>query len=121
MQMDLTTQQNNDTTFTFSLTNLMVNSSPDSYNSNAPDDYSAFNLTGYTAEAFLKASQTTPDIDGVSFTVTIVTPLLGAISWAVPRADVSVAGAFWYRIDLTNTGTGLIETAVFGNFTVLAA
>jgi hypothetical protein len=121
MQLDLTTQQNNDTIYPFTLTNLMVNSSPDSYNSSAPDDYSAFNLTGYTAEAYLKASQDTPDASAVTFSVSVVSALLGEISWTIPRADVSVAGEFWYRIDLTNTSSGLITTAVFGNFTVLAA
>jgi hypothetical protein len=79
----------------------------------------AFNLTGMTLTAYLKASRTATDESGTEFTPTIATGTQGDFTWVVPHADNDTAGSFWYRIDLNNSGD--IATIFFGTFTVNAA
>jgi hypothetical protein len=79
------------------------------------------NLAGYAIVAHLKASATTPDDDGLQFTIgdglTLVSP--SQFTWSIPHTDTVPAGQMWYRVDLQD-GSNIV-TAMYGNLTLVAA
>ena len=83
----------------------------------------ALDLTAYTPIAVLKASATTPDGSGITFTIgnglTYTFETFGRFDWAIPHADTVPSGQMWYRIDIDNGS--LITTAMYGTLTLTAA
>jgi hypothetical protein len=104
---DLGVEQNNDVTFALTLT----------YNG-AP-----FNPTGYTLSLVLKASETSTDVSGTTFTVgsglTIINAALGQITWKLPHANTGTPGAQWWRLDAVDGSTNR-TTLMMGNLAVQA-
>ena len=100
--------ENNDVTFTLHLTF-----------GDAP-----FNPTGYTLSLVLKASASSTDASGTTFTtsngLTVVNAALGQVTWALPHANTATPGAQWWRIDAVD-GSGNRTTLIMGNLTVQAA
>jgi len=81
-------------------------------------------ITNLVPTFYLKATRTSADGSGTSFTtgsgITVVSAPLGKISVAIPRANFTVAGQKWYHIDVKNNALDLINTVQFGNLAVLA-
>lgn len=107
-RQDLTVVENNDVVFTL---NLTYNSAP-------------FNLTGYTVDLVLKASETATDGSGITFTtgsgLTVTSTQFGQVQWTFPHADDATPGTQWWRIDAID-GSGDRTTFIMGNFTIQAA
>jgi len=78
-------------------------------------------LTGLTLKFVLKAAQTATDASGTSYMVgtgiTVINAALGQLSVSLPASALSVAGAVWWRLDIT--AGGLVGTALFGNLAIL--
>lgn len=104
---DLTVDQNNDVTFSLSLTF-----------GQAP-----FDATGYTLSLILKPSETAADNTGTTFTVgnglTVVSTKLGEVTWDLPHASTATPGQQWWRIDAVDGG-GDRTTLMFGHLNVMA-
>jgi hypothetical protein len=100
-------EQNNDVTFDLYLT----------YNG------AAFNPTGYTLTLYLKATETSTDASGTTFTVgaglTIISAALGHITWKLPHANTGTAGGQWWHLDAVDGGSNR-TTLMLGNLTVQA-
>jgi len=79
-------------------------------------------LEPYTLKVVLKTSASTPDSAGLTFEegsgLTVTYP--SEFTWVIPRADNTTAGQLWYRVDIID-GSGDVATALYGNFTVIAA
>jgi hypothetical protein len=89
---------------------------------------SALNLTGYTVNMYLKPTSGIVDTDarnkklssgGGSPAITITSPSGGACTVAIPDADLQDQTLTFYRIDAVD-GSGLINTAIYGNITYTA-
>jgi len=80
-------------------------------------------LTLYTPIAVLKASATSADASGVTFTIgsglTYTFETAGQFDWVIPHADTVPSSVMWYRIDIDNGST--LVTAVYGTLTLIAA
>lgn len=107
-EANLSVIQGNDVTFPISLT---YNGTP-------------FNPTNYTLSLILKASPTTSDGSGITFTtsngLTVVNAVTGQITWKLPHADTGTPGTNWWRLNATDV-SGNVITLIMGNLTILAA
>jgi hypothetical protein len=79
-----------------------------------------FNLTGCTVKLCRKTSQVTPDTDPSfrSYTGTITSAPLGAVSIAIPATDNPTPGTTWWRLDVTKSGS--VRTANYGDLEIRA-
>lgn len=104
---NLSVDQNNDTTFTISLT---LGGSP-------------FDLTNYTPTLYLKATESSDDGTATTFTVgaglTIVSAPRGQLTWKLPHANTTTPGTQWWRIDAVDNSLNR-TTFIGGNITVQA-
>lgn len=107
MWRDLSVEQNNDRTFSLTLT---VDSEP-------------LNITSLTLSLVLKDSRTATDASGTTYTagsgLTVVSALLGKVSWALPHAQTGTPGMKWWRIDVVD-GAGNRTTVMLGNLIISA-
>lgn len=82
-------------------------------------------LTSFVVKTVVKAKNSTADTAALhtytspSAALTVTSPTQGLVTWAVPHADLSTPGIFWWRMDIVS---GSIQYTVFdGPLTVLAA
>lgn len=101
---DLSVVQNNDITFSFSLTL----------------DGAYFPLAGYTVDVVVKASQSATDGSGTTFTPTVTNAALGKVSWSLLHQYTATPGTEWYRLDAIDASNNR-TTFFMGNLTVQAA
>lgn len=111
-QVNLTLNENNDETINVTVT------------TNVPTAGTVLNLTGMSAEAFLKISAATPDADATTWKgtttggqITITSATNGQLSIAIPASAIT-ASKGWWRLDILSSGS-LRKTAVYGTTTIL--
>ena len=120
VMISLSALENNDTTYVMQVT---YNTAP--INTPFFGMQTPFSLTGYTPKVLTKASSATPDASATTYTVgsglTLVSALLGEISWVLPHTAsiVQTPGTYWWRLDLVD-GSGNVGTALYGNLYVIA-
>lgn len=82
------------------------------------------NLTNFVPKVYQKATQNTPDGSATVYQVgsglTWITQTLGKLKLTLPHANLTTAGAQWWRLDLTDT-SGNVFTALYGPLTIKAA
>lgn len=105
---DLSVIENNDVLFTLDLTL----------------DGSPLDITTYTPSIVLKATETSDDNTGTTFTtsngLTVVSARLGKMTWALPHANTGTAGKQWWRCDVVDTSSNR-TTMMMGNLLVTSA
>lgn len=113
-QINLSLNENNDETVNVTVT------------TNQPTAGTVLNLTGMTAEAFLKISPSTADNDATTWkgsstggtpAITITSATNGQLTVAIPSTAIT-ASKGWWRLDILSSAA-LRKTAVFGTVTVV--
>ena len=81
------------------------------------------NLAGYTVTAIVKPTASSADSAGVTYSVgsgiTILASYAGVFQLAIPRASLTVTGASWYRVDVSNGA--VLASAICGVLNLSAA
>lgn len=118
LMINLEALQNNDSLFSMQVTENVAPINTPFYGSATP-----LNITGYTLKLYVKASNTALDSTATVYTsgngLTVINAALGELNFVLPHTAATIAGTFWWRLDLTDT-FGNIGTAFYGNLYILA-
>ena len=106
----LNLNQNNDETIDFNITEA-----------DPSDSGTPFNLTGYTANFYIKATATTSDASATIISGTITNATEGLVTVQIPAASLAASGALWWRLDVIGPGNTPRKTAGKGALNVQAA
>ena len=79
-------------------------------------------LADYTLKAYLKATSTTPDDDGLQFAegTGLTVTYASVFTWAISAASNVTTGTLWYRSDIIDS-EDRVATIWYGDFTVIPA